>query len=179
MIVAPKYKEEAARLGEVQALQLLDTPSDIRYDSITEFAVNMLNTPISFIALIDKDRQWFKSVIGLDVKETPRDISICGHAICIVKSRLPEERIFHVPNTKNDRRFFDNPLVTGNSNITSYLGYVLQSDSGENLGTFCVVDTKEREFTDSDFEKIILLGNIVENLLFGRNYLSGIAGTIH
>jgi len=179
MIIAPKYTEEVARLRELQSLQILDTPPDVRYDSVTEFAINMLDVPVCYIALIDKDRQWFKSEIGLDLKETGRDTSICAHAICEVKSRLPEERIFHVPNTKNDNRFFDNPFVINSPNMISYLAYVLQSDSGKNLGTFCVVETKERKFTDDDINKVILLGNIIENLLFGRNYMSGISGTIH
>lgn len=179
MILAPTYKEEQARIQALHALNILDTPADFRYDSITAFAAEMFDVPICFIGFIDSDRQWFKSEVGMKVKETLREISFCAHSICSIKSRLPQERVYEVPNTQNDARFFDNPLVTGSPNIYSYLSYVLQSDCGENIGTFCIIDTKERNYTDSDYEKVILLGNIIENILHGRHYLSGIAGEIH
>ena len=179
MITAPIYNNEKLRLQEVQSLEILDTPPDIRYDSITQLAVEMLQVPISFIALIDSQRQWFKSVRGVDMQEIPRSTSICAHAICEIKSSVPKERIFNIPNLKNDIRFVDNPYVISGQKLQSHLSYVLQSESGENIGTFCITDTKPREFTDSNIQIVTLLGTMTENLLYGRHHLYGLEDGVH
>ena len=174
-----KEAREAKRLEAVHKLKILDTPADDRYDSVTEFASDLLDVPICFIAILDSKRQWFKSSVGLTIKESTRDISICTHALEAITSRLPEEKIFYVPKLQVDERFCDNPFVTGECSARTYISYVLQSESGENVGTFCIIDTKEREFDQADQLKIMMIGTVVENILYGRDYMTGIEGAVH
>lgn len=181
MIFAPEHNQEEVRLKELQALNILDTSPDVRYDIITDFAASILYAPVSYIGFIDSDRQWIKSISGVDLnsRESNRDISICAHAICEITSKLPEERIYEIPNLKLDVRFHDNPHVIGPPYIHSYLSYILQSSSGKNIGTFGITDSKERTFTKADYEKVIFLGNMVENLIHGRDILCGIISDAH
>lgn len=179
MIFAPEHNQEEVRLKALQALNILDSSSDVRYDLLAEFTAEIFQVPICSIAFMDSDRLWFKSVVGADIKEIPRDTSICGHTICNIKSRLPKERIMEIPNTKNDLRFFDNPLVTEAPHVHSYLAYALQAGLGQNIGTFSIIDTNERIFTKADYEKLIFLGNMVENLIHGRDILCGIISDAH
>ena len=108
------------------------------------------------------------------VKELPRNTSFCGHAICDVNSNNPQRRIYEVCDTRLDPRFFDNPLVVGDPWIQSYLGYVLQSESGSNLGTLCVIDSVPRKYSESKKQLLILLGSMVENIIHGHHHLAGI-----
>ncbi len=174
MISAPFPDDEFLRLNSLYSLNILNTSPDSRYDSITIFTAHTLETPICLISLIDVNRQWFKSAYGLDVEELPRRTSICGHAICNVKTDSPNARIYEVCDTKFDARFIDNPLVIKKPWIQSYLGYVLQSETGHNIGTLCVVDTVPRKFSDDKKQLLIQLGGMVENLILGHHHLDGI-----
>ncbi len=98
-------EDEAKRLMALCALEILDTPAEPRFDRITRVACALFRVPIALVSLVDSERQWFKSRQGLDATETPRNISFCGHAIL-------QRGVFIVPNTLEDQRFFDNPLVT-------------------------------------------------------------------
>ncbi len=169
---------EEKRLAAVHALQILDTAPDYRYDSVTEFAADILGVPICFIAILDSHRQWFKSTYGMSLTESSRDISICTHAIGEITSRITAERIFYVPKLISDERFINNPFVTGDTSARTYISYVLQSEAGDNIGTFCLIDTKERVFTDADRLKVEMIGCIVENILYGRDYSFGIGGEL-
>jgi diguanylate cyclase (GGDEF)-like protein len=118
----------------------------------------MFNVPISLVSLVDSERQWFKSVQGLNVRETPREVSFCGHAIL-------GDDLFVITNTLLDRRFVDNPLVTGEPNIRFYAGSPLKVLNGSRLGTLCIIDQEPREFSDEDKELLKDLTEMAEQEL--------------
>jgi GAF domain-containing protein len=128
---------EAERLAALYALLILDTPPDQRFDKIVEFAASEFAVPIALLTLVDRERQWFKSKVGLAVCETGRDISFCGHAILA-------QDIMVVPDALEDPRFADNPLVTGEPGIRFYAGAPLTLPSGAALGTLCLIDRRPR-----------------------------------
>lgn len=136
-------KDEEARLRALKSLDILDTPAEERFDRLTRLAKRMFDVPIALVSLVDGNRQWFKSSMGLDVRETPRDISFCGHAI------LGDE-VFYIPDTKKDERFTDNPLVTGEPKIRFYAGCPLRSLTGSKHGTLCIIDKKPRILNSDD-----------------------------
>jgi len=114
--------------------------------------------PIAVVSLVDESRQWFKSCIGLNVTETSRDVSFCGHAIL-------DDEIFIIPDTAKDERFADNPLVTSEPYIAFYAGCPLRFTDGSRLGTLCIVDTKPRTFNNDDIEILKDLASTVEREL--------------
>lgn len=128
---------EERRLSTLRALGLLDTPPDRRFDAVTRAAARLFAVPIALITLVDDQRQWFKSRVGLEAAETHRDISFCGHAI-------HGRDIFLVPDAVADARFASNPLVTGDPGIRFYAGRPLAAPNGEMLGTLCLIDRKPR-----------------------------------
>ncbi|WP_335720488.1 GAF domain-containing protein [Vibrio natriegens] len=134
----PKIPDnEAERLHALRALEILDTTHEERFDRVTRMAKRMFGVPISLVSLIDENRQWFKSAQGLEVTETPRAISFCGHAI-------NNDGLFIIPNAIDDKRFCDNPLVTDDPNIRFYAGYPLKLRQGINIGTLCLIDSVPR-----------------------------------
>ena len=106
--------DENARVKELENLAILDTPAEERFDRVTRMAVKLFNVPIAMVSLVDSDRQWFKSCLGVSVSETPRSISFCGHAIL-----TPEPMV--IPDAKKDKRFRDNPLVKGEPFVRFFL----------------------------------------------------------
>ncbi len=151
---------EASRLDALRSLELLDTGPDEQYDRITGLAQLVLKTRIALISLVDADRQWFKSKRGLDASETPRDISFCGHAIL-------DDALFIIPDAREDERFADNPLVTGEPNIRLYASYPLATGDGSRVGTLCVIDDKPRTLGPEEREMLRLLGKMVETQFRG------------
>ncbi len=152
---APKCpKNEVKRLDLVKNLGILDSEQEERFDRITRLASNIFRVPISIVTIIDKNRQWFKSQVGLEVAETERDISFCGHAIL-------EDDVFVVQDASKDPRFFDNPLVMGDPNICFYAGKPLVVH-GEKVGTLCIIDTTPRKLSDSENEILKDLAAMVE-----------------
>ncbi len=145
MLTPPVPPNEALRLNALKALKQLDTASDERFDRITFLASRLLDIPQAIISLIDTDRQWFKSCIGLDDAETSRHISFCGHAIL-------GDDIFEIPDTLKDERFFDNPLVLNAPYIRFYAGAPLKTIDGFNFGTLCVIDQKPRSLSNHERE---------------------------
>lgn len=133
----------------------MDTPAEQRFDSITEKVKTYFNVPVVLISLVDRDRQWFKSTQGIDVKQTPRDISFCAHAINY-------EEILYVPDAQADERFFDNPLVTGDLQLRFYAGIPLHEEDGYVIGTLCLIDTQPRVLVDNDFAMLYEFAHMVE-----------------
>jgi len=149
---------EETRLNKLRSLNILDTPSEERFDRLTRLAKRMFNVPIALVSLIDENRQWFKSCQGLSVSETPRDISFCGHAIL-------DDEIFMVTDTIKDERFADNPLVLGEPHIRFYAGCPLRSEDGSRLGTLCIIDQIPRIFYQEDLDELKSLAELVEREL--------------
>ncbi|MCU0072431.1 sensor domain-containing diguanylate cyclase [Pseudomonas koreensis] len=143
MLVPGKPANEAVRIQALQDLKLLDTAPEERFDRLTRLAKRLFNVPIALVTLVDKERQWFKSCVGLDTTETPRSVSFCGHAIL-------RDELLLVPDAREDERFHDNPLVTGEPNIQFYAGYPLTVPNGNKMGTLCLIDTKPRELDDEE-----------------------------
>ncbi|HJV27491.1 MAG TPA: PAS domain S-box protein [Aromatoleum sp.] len=163
MQVPPIPPDESLRLEALRALDLLDTPPEERFDRITRIARRLFDIPITLVTLIDQDRQWFKSRQGLDVTETSRDISFCGHAIL-----TPE--IFEVCDAADDPRFADNPLVTGPPNIRFYAAAPLSSLDGHRVGTLCLIGRSPRRLDAEERSLLRDLGNLVQEE-FGRTRL--------
>lgn len=154
----PDYPEdEPQRLATLHALNILDSPPEERFDRLTRLAKRIFGVPIALVSLVDANRQWFKSRQGLDACETPRDISFCGHAIL-------GQDVFMIPDTKQDPRFADNPLVTGEPHIRFYAGCPLTID-GRKLGTLCIIDRQPRYFEEDDINTLKDLAVMVENEL--------------
>lgn len=158
MQLAPIPADEAERLADLRALEILDTPPEERFDRVVDLAVRVFDVPIAYIAMIDADRQWFKAKCGLSTDETGRDVSFCGHAIV-------ESEPLIVPDATQDRRFFDNPLVTGDPFVRFYAGRPLHGPGGHRVGTLCIVDRKPRQLTDAQIEVLHGLAKVAEQQL--------------
>lgn len=158
MIKPPTPVDELLRLETLRNLKILDTDPEERFDRVTRLAKRIFETPIALVSLVDNDRQWFKSVQGLDVRETSREISFCGHAII-------GDEVLVINDTKKDERFADNPLVTSDPNIRFYAGYPLNAPDGSKVGTLCVIDREPREITAADIGLLRELGQLVEEEL--------------
>ena len=170
MLFPPILLNESSRLVALRELEILDTSPDVRFDCITRFAAGKLQVPIALITLIDSDRQWFKSAWGIEATEISRDISICAHAICETTSNHSWGRIYEICDTYEDSRFFDSPLVVGEPWVRSYISFILQSDSGMNIGTLCLVDTQPRRFDNNEIDLLVELGSMAEDLVNGRKF---------
>jgi PAS domain S-box-containing protein len=133
MMSAPLPPTEQQRLKTLLACDLLDTAEETGYDDIARLAARLFDAPIGLISLVDADRQWFKAHIGLDVRETPRDLAFCAHAIL-------QQGVLVVADAQADERFRDNPLVAGAPHIRFYAGAPLTMPDGQNIGTLCVID---------------------------------------
>jgi phosphoribosyl 1,2-cyclic phosphodiesterase len=139
---APEPSDEERRLTATRALGLWQTPPEERFDRITRIAAALFDVPVALIALMERDREWFKSCWGLAIREVPRDDSFCSHAIF-------ERRPLVVPNALLDERFADNPYVTGFPGVRFYAGHPLILANGCCVGTLCILDTKPRHFDDA------------------------------
>lgn len=149
---------ETLRLATLKSLNVLDTPAEERFDRVTRMAKRMFRVPIALVSIVDEDRQWFKSVQGLDACQTPRNISFCGHAIL-------GDDIFLIRNALQDQRFADNPLVAGAPHIRFYAGCPLRAPDGNKVGTLCIIDTVPRDFDEEDATALRDLAAMVEDEL--------------
>ena len=154
----PLPRNEAARLEELRRLNILDTEPEERFDRLTRLAARLFDVPIALVSLVDEDRQWFKSCVGLDVDQTSRAISFCGHAIMGTE-------IFLVEDAKADVRFADNPLVTDAPGIRFYAGRPLRGMTGNMLGTLCLIDQQPHDFGDDDAALLNDLARMAEQQL--------------
>ena len=145
---------ETARLAALRRYAILDTPAEAEFDDFTTLASQICGTPIALISLVDMGRQWFKSKLGIDAPETPRDISFCGHAI-------HGQEIFEVQDALEDDRFRENPLVTSAPAIRFYAGAPLVTPDGHGIGTLCVIDSVPRQLSDAQRDALAALGRQV------------------
>jgi hypothetical protein len=158
-------KNEPARVEALHKYAILDTEPEQAFDDLVLLASFICKTPIALISLVDEDRQWFKSKIGLSVSETARDVAICATAI-----QQPD--VFIVPDALNDERFRNNPLVVSEPNIRFYAGAPLIDEEGHALGTICVIDRVPREFAADQQAALKALSRLVlAQLEFRRNLM--------
>ncbi|MFK7926244.1 MAG: GAF domain-containing protein, partial [Bacteroidia bacterium] len=150
---------EEERIADLISYSVLDTLPEIDYDNLTALASEICNTPISLISLVDVERQWFKSHHGIDLEETPREVSFCAHAI------LEPNKVFIVEDLREDIRFTNNPFVVGEPNVVFYAGIPLNTEDGNPLGTLCVIDTEPKTLSKSQINALYILSNQVVNLL--------------
>ena len=158
MKIHPKPENELERLKALKEYSVMDSLPEKEYDSITQLASYICGTPIALVSLLDKERQWFKSTVGLVSTETPREISFCQYTIM-------GEEVYEVTNALENELFRDNPLVTGNPDIRFYAGAPLKDADGFKLGSLCVIDTVPRTLTKEQKNALELLAEQVVLLL--------------
>ncbi len=163
MVTARIPANEADRLEELRSYEILDTPDEAEYGDITFLAAQICETPVALISLVDRERQWFKSGVGLERRQTPRDVSFCAHAIL-------DDKLMIVPDAAEDHRFRDNPLVTSEPKIRFYAGMPLVTPRGFALGTLCVVDHVKRELSEKQKMALAALARHVVSLLHHRRH---------
>jgi phosphoribosyl 1,2-cyclic phosphodiesterase/CheY-like chemotaxis protein len=146
--------DEERRIASLRELRILDTEPEERFDRLTRLAAALFNVPIALVSLVDENRQWFKSCLGLNVKETSRDASFCAH---VIYSREP----MIVADTIHDERFADNPLVVGGPRIRFYAGYPLILHDGSCIGTLCLLDTRPHAREETDLARLRDLTDLV------------------
>ncbi len=142
------------RLAALRSLGILDTPRESRFDSIVELAAELCDAPIAVINLIDENRQWFKAEVGLGIRETPLETSICSHVIL-------QPGLTIIRDTLNDPRMCDNPLCFGEQQLRFYAGALLQTEAGLPLGTLCILDRVPRDLTDRQRRVLSVLADQV------------------
>ena len=155
---APLPENETERLTALRSYQILDTPPDTEFDLLTALASQICATPIAMVSLVDKDRQWFKSKIGVSISETRRDIAFCAHAIL-------QRGVMEIDDASADKRFADNPLVTSPPNIRFYAGAPLVTKEGCALGVMCVLDHKPRKLSNEQRTWLSMLGQLTMAIL--------------
>ena len=156
---APIPKDENKRIAAVHRLAILDTKPEERFDVLTREAVEKLKVNMSMVSILDSDREWYKSCVGLDKKEGDRTASFCGHALLATN-------IFIVEDTLKDPRFADNPMVVGFPFIRFYAGVALfDHKTRQPIGVFCVKDIKPRKLTTAEIGIIIDLADLAEKEL--------------
>lgn len=156
---APRYPTppfEARRLAALQATGLLDSPAEAVFDRVTWLASHATECPMALLTLLSARRQWFKSRIGVDAPDTPREIAFCSHAIV-------EDELFVVEDARIDPRFADNPLVTGAPHIRFYAGYPVRDAHGLALGTLCVLDREPRRLRERELRALRELAAIASD----------------
>ncbi len=158
-MVVPLPANEDARLSVLHHYNILDTLPSSAFDDITELAAQICQTPIALISFVDRDRQWFKSKIGMDVTATPREVSFCAHAI------LTPDDLFVVEDTLADERFAENPLVTSSPGVRFYAGAPIVTADGYALGTLCVMDQIPRHLNTEQLAALRTLSRLVLNQL--------------
>ena len=158
---ALNYIEKVRQLA-LNRLQVLDTPEEQAYDDITRLAADVCGTPIALISLTDSHRQWFKSRMGLQAREMPRENSFCAHAL-----QTPHIMMI-VQDTSTDERFVNHPLVTGEPKIRFYAGAPLLTQDGHMLGALCVIDTVPRKLDVGQLEELQFMAQQVVVMLENR-----------
>jgi diguanylate cyclase (GGDEF)-like protein/PAS domain S-box-containing protein len=164
MLIAERPPTESERQATLDALQLLDTAPEPVFDRITRLTARLLNVPMALFSLVDNERQWFKSNVGLDATQTPREVAFCAHTIL-------ESVPLVVEDATHDARFRDNPLVTGNPNIRFYAGAPIRTSEGHAIGTLCAIDSKPRMLSSQDLQTLQDLADIISKEVQSRERL--------
>jgi class 3 adenylate cyclase len=159
----PFPSDETLRLQALHSLRMLDTPGEERFDRIVRLVTQCFETPLAAVSLVDADRQWFKSRVGMPFDQTPRRISMCGHAIL-------QNQVMVVPDARKDMRFASSPLVVNDPMVRFYAGRPLKSQ-GRNIGTLCVMDRKPRDFGEQHIRLLDQFAILIEEQI-------GMLGTI-
>jgi GAF domain-containing protein len=167
-MTAPLQQNETKRLKVLWQYDVLDTVPEEVFDDLTELAARICEAPVALISLVDEDRQWFKSKIGLTVNETSRDVSFCAHAI-------KQEDLFIIPDATKDARFAKNPLVISDPKIRFYAGAPLITPDGYALGSLCVIDKVPRELRPEQKQALRVLSRHVMTQLELRRHASELA----
>jgi len=158
----PTIDHEKKRLKVLWQYEVLDTVPEALFDDLTELAARICEAPIALISLVDEKRQWFKSRVGISVRETSRDVSFCAHAI-------KQSDLFIVPDATKDERFAHNPLVTSDPKIRFYAGAPLITPDGYALGTLCIIDKVPRDLRPEQKQALgILARHVVSQLELRR-----------
>lgn len=161
MIAPVVPRGETVRLAALDLTGLLGTPDEYVLDVVTGIGARLFDMPICLLSLVDAERQWFKSSVGMDLRETPRDISFCGHVVASASMMVVEDAL-------RDPRFADNPLVRHEPRLRFYAGFPLRTPSGEVLGTLCVIDFKPRQFDPKQQALLRDLASLAELSLSSR-----------
>lgn len=165
---APLPNNESKRLKVLWQYDVLDTVPEEVFDDLTDLAAHICEAPIALISLVDENRQWFKSRVGLTVKETSRDISFCAHAIL-------QDGLFLISDATKDPRFKDNPIVIGPPRIRFYAGVPVKSPDGYALGTLCVLDKKPKRLRTEQKRALQVLARHVGTQLELRRHAKELA----
>lgn len=155
---APLPKTEVKRIKVLWQYDVLDTPPEEEFDELADLARLICGAPVALISLVDEDRQWFKSKLGVNLKETSRDVSMCAYAIL-------QKDMLIIPDATKDKRFKHNPLVTTGPKIRFYAGAPLISPAGHALGTLCVIDKVARTLTTDQKRALKILARHVMSQL--------------
>ena len=149
----PSTSPEAARVAALDRYAILDTEPEQTFDDLVVLAAHVCRTPIAMLSLVDDHRQWFKSRVGVEIRETPRESSFCARAI-------QQRDLFIVPDTQNDDVYRENPMVLGEPHIRFYAGAPLINEDGFALGTLCVIDKQPRELDEAQKEALRSLSRL-------------------
>ncbi len=155
-------------MAALRSYQILDTQPDTEFDLLTALASQICATPMAMMSLVDKDRQWFKSKIGVSISETQRNVAFCAHAIL-------QRDVMEVDDASTDKRFADNPLVTSSPNIRFYAGAPLVTKEGCALGVMCVLDRKPRTLSNEQRTWLSMLGQLAMAILDFRKKLGEVS----
>ena len=158
-MIAPDIPQnEKQRMLSLLSLGLLDTEQEDDFDYITKLAAYICKTPVALVTLVDEDRQWFKSKVGMALCETSRESSFCAHAI------LTPDEILEIPDATKDIRFVDNPLTKMDDPVIFYAGVPLRTTDGMTMGSLCVIDHKPNKLSNEQRNALITLAKQVERL---------------
>ena len=165
---APRPENEAARLEALHRYGILDTVPEQDFDDLSRLAALVCNVPVATVTFVDENRQWFKSRLGMEESETPRDVAFCAHTIL-------RREVLVIPDALEDERFRFNPLVTGEKKVRFYAGAPLITPEGHVLGTICVIDRVPRQLTSDQIEALKGLARLVVAQLELRRSVSDLS----